>query len=97
MRIWGKELRDEPITAAKEALACYIKFTHLTRKHPLLIGAMGLLYFFETTVEFRAVDPNNVFKRWLDILEAFTAYPAKTTGVEIKQFWKVSIASNVVI
>ena len=52
---------------------------------------MGLLYFFETTVEFRAVDSNNLFKRWLDILEAFTVYPTKTTGVEIKQFWKVSV------
>ncbi|KAL9954991.1 hypothetical protein ACROYT_G042584 [Oculina patagonica] len=50
---------------------------------------MGLLYFFETSIEFRAVDPNNLFKRWLDIVEAFIAYPTKTAGVEIKQFWKI--------
>lgn len=51
---------------------------------------MGLLYFFETTIEFREIDPNNLFKRWLAIAEAFIAYPTTTTGVEIKQFWKVS-------
>jgi len=54
---------------------------------------MGLLYFFETTIEFREINPNHLFKRWLDIVEAFIAYPVTTTGVEIKQFWKVKLTT----
>jgi len=50
---------------------------------------MGLLYFFETTIEFRDMNPHHLFKRWLDIAEAFNEYPTTTTGVEIKQFWKI--------
>ena len=52
---------------------------------------MGLLYFFETTIEFREMNPQHLFKRWLDIVEAFNEYPKTTTGVEIKQFWKVRL------
>ena len=52
---------------------------------------MGLLYFFETTIEFREMNPQHLFKRWLDIVEAFNEYPTTTTGVEIKQFWKVRL------
>ena len=52
---------------------------------------MGLLYFFETTIEFRDINLKHLYKRWLDIVEAFNQYPKTNTGVEIKQFWKVRL------
>lgn len=55
---------------------------------------MGLLYFFETTIEFRDINPKHLFKRWLDIVEAFIQYPKTATGVEIKQFWKVRLTCH---
>ena len=56
-----------------------------------LLTAMGLLYFFETTIEFRDINPKHLFKTWSDIVEAFIQYPMTNTGVEIKQFWKVGL------
>lgn len=50
---------------------------------------MGLLYYFETTIDFHGEHSHNVFRKWLNIAEEFIAYPSKTTGVEIKQFWKI--------
>ena len=50
---------------------------------------MGLLYYFETTIDFHGEHSHNVFRKWLNLAEEFIAYPSKTTGVEIKQFWKV--------
>jgi len=50
-----------------------------------------LLYFFETTIEFREINSNVLFQRWLDIVEALTAFPKTTTAVEIKQLWKVRV------
>ena len=52
---------------------------------------MGLLYFFETTIQFRDINPKHLFKTWSDIVEAFIQYPMTNTGVEIKQFWKVRL------
>ena len=52
---------------------------------------MGLLYFFETTIEFRDHNLKHVYKSWLDIVEAFNQYPKTNTGVEITQFWKVRL------
>lgn len=50
---------------------------------------MGLLYYFETTIDFCGKDQNSFFKKWLEIAQKFIAYPSKATGVEIKQFWKI--------
>lgn len=50
---------------------------------------MGLLYFFETTIEFRDINLKHLYKSWLDIIEAFNQYPTTNTGVEIQQFWKI--------
>ena len=55
---------------------------------------MGLLYFFETTIEFRNINLKHMYKSWLDIVEAFNQYPITNTGVEIKQFWKVRLTSS---
>lgn len=63
----------------------------------LIITAMGLLYFFETNIEFREMNPHHLFKRWLDIVEALTEYPTTTTGVEIKQLWKVRLLASSVL
>ncbi|KAJ7365358.1 hypothetical protein OS493_005464 [Desmophyllum pertusum] len=50
---------------------------------------MELLYCFETTIEFQGSDTNQLFQRWLAIVEEFIAYATKTTGVAIKQLWKI--------
>ena len=68
---------------------------HSTRDPRLLniciidITEMELLYCFETTIEFQGSDTNQLFQRWLAIVEEFIAYATKTTGVAIKQLWKV--------